>query len=255
MNLEEYYDNIYRYCYLHTQNRHTAEDLTQETFLKFLETSNYQDRGKPLAFLYTIARNLCIDHIRQNSKSSDACRRAAEAFIPAAADTELAATSVALSQAVKELSETDHEIICLRYVLEMNPGEIGRIMDLSRFSPWQLSRKPDIRHAAAWKSWNFPHGFPCMRSFVKGSASWERKTCSCWESCCLLASACGKQIWSYCPAKLISVTGSLLEPRLVPFFGTYLASWQFGPFLYLLLSVCFALGGYHIYRRWQAGGR
>lgn len=63
------------------------------------------------------------------------------------------------------------------------------------------------------------------------------------------------QIWSYCPAKLISVTGSLLEPRLVPFFGTYLASWQFGPFLYLLLSIFFALGGYHIYRRWQAGGR
>ena len=137
MNLEEYYDNIYRYCYLHTQNRHTAEDLTQETFLKFLETSNYQDRGKPLAFLYTIARNLCIDHIRQNSKSSDACRRAAEAFIPAAADTELAATSVAFSQAVKELSETDREIICLRYVLEMNPGEIGRIMDLSRFSVYR----------------------------------------------------------------------------------------------------------------------
>ena len=23
----------------------------------------------------------------------------------------------------------------------------------------------------------------------------------------------------------------------------------------LVLSVCFALGGYHIYRRWQAGGR
>lgn len=66
MNLEEYYNNIYRYCYLHTQNRHTTEDLTQETFLKFLETSNYQDRGKPLAFLYTIARNLCIDHIRQD---------------------------------------------------------------------------------------------------------------------------------------------------------------------------------------------
>ena len=135
MNLEEYYENIYRYCYLHTQNRHTAEYLTQETFLKFLETSNYQDRGKPLAFLYTIARNLCIDHIRQNSKSSDARRRAAESFIPAAEDTELAATSVALSQAVKELSETDREIICLRYVLEMNPGEIGRIMDLCPHTP------------------------------------------------------------------------------------------------------------------------
>lgn len=137
MNLEEYYDNIYRYCYLRTQNQHIAEDLTQETFLKFLETSNYQDRGKPLAFLYTIARNLCIDHIRQNSKSSDACHKTAEAFIPAVSDTELAATSVALSQAVKSLSEIDREIICLRYVLEMNPGEIGSIMELSRFAVYR----------------------------------------------------------------------------------------------------------------------
>ena len=54
---------------------------------------------------------------------------------------------------------------------------------------------------------------------------------------------------------LAAAVRSLLEPRLVPFVGTYLASWQFGPFLYLLLSVFFALGGYHIYRRWQAGGR
>ena len=66
MNLEEYYDDIYRYCFFRIQDRSLAEDLTQETFLKFLETSNYQDRGKPLAFLYTIARNLCIDHIRQD---------------------------------------------------------------------------------------------------------------------------------------------------------------------------------------------
>lgn len=64
MNLEEYYDDIYRYCFFRMQDHSLAEDLTQEAFLKFLETSTYHDRGKPLAFLYTIARNLCIDHIR-----------------------------------------------------------------------------------------------------------------------------------------------------------------------------------------------
>ena len=46
MNLEEYYDDIYRYCFFRMQDHSLAEDLTQE------------------AFLYTIARNLCIDHIR-----------------------------------------------------------------------------------------------------------------------------------------------------------------------------------------------
>ena len=63
------------------------------------------------------------------------------------------------------------------------------------------------------------------------------------------------QIWSYCPAKLISITGSLMDHRLVPFFGTYLASYQTGPFIYLILALLFAFGGYFVWRRWQADGR
>ena len=63
------------------------------------------------------------------------------------------------------------------------------------------------------------------------------------------------QIWSYCPAKLISVAGGLIDHRLVPFFGTYLASYQVGLFIYLVLAFLFAFGGYFVWRRWQAGGR
>ena len=63
------------------------------------------------------------------------------------------------------------------------------------------------------------------------------------------------QIWSYCPAKLISITGSLMDHRLVPFFGTYLASYQTRPFIYLILALLFAFGGYFVWRRWQADGR
>lgn len=63
------------------------------------------------------------------------------------------------------------------------------------------------------------------------------------------------QIWSYCPAKLISVSGSMLDPRLIPFFGTYLASYQAGPFIYLILALLFSFGGFFVWKRWQAGGR
>lgn len=63
------------------------------------------------------------------------------------------------------------------------------------------------------------------------------------------------QIWSYCPAKLISLTGGLMDHRLIPFFGTYLASYQAGPFIYIILALLFAFGGYFVWRRWQAGGR
>lgn len=128
MNLEEYYDDIYRYCFFRMQDHSLAEDLTQE------------------AFLYTIARNLCIDHIRHTktrpesgincdiSISGDAAHSTeGAAFSPTASVSELTDTSIVLVQALQTLSESDREIICLRYVLELNPGEIGRIMNLSRF--------------------------------------------------------------------------------------------------------------------------
>ena len=154
MNLEEYYDDIYRYCFFRMQDRSLAEDLTQETFLKFLETSTYHDRGKPLAFLYTIARNLCIDHIRRTktrpesgincdiSISSDAAHSTeGAAFSPTISVSELTDTSIVLAQALQTLSESDREIICLRYVLELNPGEIGRIMNLSRFAVYRRLKR------------------------------------------------------------------------------------------------------------------
>ena len=136
MNLEEYYDDIYRYCFFRVQDRSLAEDLTQD------------------AFLYTIARNLCIDHIRHTktrpesgincdiSISGDAAHSTeGAAFSPTASVSELTDTSVVLAQALQTLSESDREIICLRYVLELNPGEIGRIMNLSRFAVYRRLKR------------------------------------------------------------------------------------------------------------------
>lgn len=40
MDLEEQYDKIYRYCYFKVHQRETAEDITQETFLRFLDSSD-----------------------------------------------------------------------------------------------------------------------------------------------------------------------------------------------------------------------
>lgn len=42
MELEEQYDKIYRYCYFKLQHVQKAEDITQETFLRYLESKRYQ---------------------------------------------------------------------------------------------------------------------------------------------------------------------------------------------------------------------
>ena len=51
MNLEEQYDRIFKYLYYHLHDIHMAEDLTQETFLRFLESRTYQDENRQLQYL------------------------------------------------------------------------------------------------------------------------------------------------------------------------------------------------------------
>ena len=36
-DVEDQYDKIYRYCYFRLRDRQTAEDVTQGTFLRYLE--------------------------------------------------------------------------------------------------------------------------------------------------------------------------------------------------------------------------
>ena len=64
LNINQQYDKIYRYCYFKTNNGHVSEDLTQETFLRYFSQNSYIDRGKPLAYLYVIANNLCTDYYK-----------------------------------------------------------------------------------------------------------------------------------------------------------------------------------------------
>lgn len=65
MDLEELYDKLLKYCYNKTHDRYLAEDIVQDTFVRFYSNHTYKETGKKLAYLYTIARNLCIDSYRQ----------------------------------------------------------------------------------------------------------------------------------------------------------------------------------------------
>ena len=68
--LEELYlihfERIYSYLHLSVGNRHDAEDLTTQTFLKMLEAiGRFRWQSVPFsAWLFRIAHNLAIDHFR-----------------------------------------------------------------------------------------------------------------------------------------------------------------------------------------------
>ncbi len=135
MDLEEQYDKIYRYCYFRLHHQQTAEDITQETFLRFLESGNYYESGKKLRYLYTIARNLCIDECR--GKKAEPLSDEILAEVAEEAQENQMLTGIAVKAALSELEEEEQELLLLRYVNELPIMEICGILKLSRFAVYR----------------------------------------------------------------------------------------------------------------------
>lgn len=135
MNYEEQYDKIYRYCYFRVRNEVIAEDITQETFLRFLENNTYQEKGYALHYLYTIARNLCVDEYRKRVE------------VPLIQDVkEESLENVWIEQlsvrfALEKLTEEERELILLRYVNEVPISVICKLQKCSRFALYRKINK------------------------------------------------------------------------------------------------------------------
>ena len=128
MDYETQYDKIYRYCYFKLNNATVAEDITQETFLRFLENSTYQEKGKGLNYLYTIARNLCIDEYR---------KRVPEELPEDLSDEgveERMVESLSMRLALEKLTPMERELVLLRFVNEVPVKVICELQECSRFA-------------------------------------------------------------------------------------------------------------------------
>lgn len=131
MNLEEQYDKIYRYCYFKVKNREIAEDITQETFLRFFENISYVNRGQELRYLYTIARNLCVDEYRRK-REEPLPEEAAGSF-----EEENMVMRIAVRSALEGLEETDRELLLMRHVNGVPVSVIAGLYGMSRFAAYR----------------------------------------------------------------------------------------------------------------------
>lgn len=129
IDLEEQYDKIYRYCYFRLRNQETAEDITQETFLRYFEKYSLSTAEQAVKCLYTIARNLCIDEYRRKHPES-----LQESSVQEEWKEEQLLTSLAVKSALSELESDEQELLLLRYVNEIPISAIGQILGISRFA-------------------------------------------------------------------------------------------------------------------------
>lgn len=133
--IEKQYDRIYRYCYFKLRQREAAEDITQETFLRFLESETYQNEGKALQYFYTVAGNLCIDEYRKagRRKEDPGGKEPEERSDERSLEDQLVC-SIALKEALEQLEERDRELLLLRYVNEVPVSVLCSLYQISRFA-------------------------------------------------------------------------------------------------------------------------
>ncbi len=133
---DEYGDAIYRHCYFRLLSKERAEEMVQETYLKtwqYLEAGNEVDNLRP--FLYRVATNLIIDHVRRKKETSldqmlDA-NPLAEPVGTDERDVERKALLRQVKESFAELSQEERDLVTMRYIDDMDPREIAEISGIT----------------------------------------------------------------------------------------------------------------------------
>ena len=119
-----YYPDILRYCLWHTPNRQTAEDATQDAFLKAIRHLDaYVHRGKFRSYLYKIAANVCIDYSRKkvaeqlpdDLQEYDSCLEQIE-------------SDAHFMWLLRGLPDEQREVVLLRFAHELKIREIAEVI-------------------------------------------------------------------------------------------------------------------------------
>jgi RNA polymerase sigma-70 factor, ECF subfamily len=131
--MQEYSDDILHLVYTYVKNRTTAEDLTQEIFLKCYEKLNQFNQQATLkTWVYRIASNHCKDYLRSWHYRKITLSDKILDYIPSKSkqvEEEIIANSEEniLTNSVMNLPLKYREVVFLHYYEELSLAEISKI--------------------------------------------------------------------------------------------------------------------------------
>lgn len=133
---EAYFDKIYRYIAMRIRNEMEAEDMTQQVFMKMLQSiSSYKSQGVPFSsWIYRIAHNQVIDFLRQQNKKATV--DIDNLSLPSVGDdpqhmVEQQIDITDLKKATRQLTAAQQEVLSLRFAGELSIAECADIMEKS----------------------------------------------------------------------------------------------------------------------------
>ena len=130
---DRYFDQINRYLSYRLGEPEVAADLAGEVFLALV---NALKKGKPprtslSGWLYTVARNLAADYIREKSRTVSLVEDLASDEPSLNDQAHLAQLAPLLRHAILQLTEEQQHVITLRFGQELNLAETAEIMEKS----------------------------------------------------------------------------------------------------------------------------
>lgn len=133
---ERYFDRIYRYTYLKLGDPLDAEDLTEQVFLKMIESvGSFQWQGSSFAsWLYRIAHNLVVDFLRQHSRRPQTPLESVSEVLPSDGDSpddhaERRDFAGHLVGAMSDLTDLQAQVIALKFGSDLTNAQVAEILD------------------------------------------------------------------------------------------------------------------------------
>jgi RNA polymerase sigma-70 factor, ECF subfamily len=135
--LEELYllhfDRIYSYLHMSVGNRHDAEDLTNQTFVKMLESiGRFEWRKVPIsAWLFRIAHNLAMDHFRASRRVQPEEELPEPEFAAEHSAEEEAFQAIgrrSMLAMIENLSHDQQQVLTLKFVFNFGNSEVATIL-------------------------------------------------------------------------------------------------------------------------------
>jgi RNA polymerase sigma-70 factor (ECF subfamily) len=130
-------DALYRYLLRHCRHRATAEDIFQDVWGKIIKArASYRPTAKFTTFMYRVAHNCFIDHVRRNKRHSNNTELEPELYADTSEQPDTSAErSLAkerLAVALQELPEEQRDAFLLHEEAGLNIDQIASVTGSNR---------------------------------------------------------------------------------------------------------------------------
>jgi RNA polymerase sigma factor (sigma-70 family) len=126
--VSRYADNVYRFILKNIGHKEDAQDVVQTAFEKLWIHKDQIDNERSRSYLFTVAYNQMIDHIRKQKRITLKDEFREEAKVT---DKQEYSVKKILDEALHKLSETQRSLVLLKDYEGYNYQEIGTITGLS----------------------------------------------------------------------------------------------------------------------------